>query len=311
MTGDTVAVAASLFLTGSGFLGAAAVPLLISGLEKIGNDVYMRFLSEQEQIRIGGVITYATIKIQKNLDAGGKLREDGFFEKPQQEQGACIEIPFVDRPAAEEILEGVLLAAQREHEEKKIRFLGNLLANIAFDSTIDKAQANLLIKIGEDISFRQMCLLNLFDEDNIPTGRPNTDDQNIMSLSQELLALFSQELIFNTRGSPTTKESTFLQPSAYILHGVGIMLHSLMELKGIDKVDMDPIRCMLEVRRLVPSRSPKDRVLWLLKNSGSLLERSKLRPHARMKLADLETLLGDLAQEGKIGISGEMISLIK
>lgn len=250
MTGGTVAAAASLFLTGSGVLGTAAVPLLISGLEKIGNDVYMRFLSEQEQIRIGGVITYATIKIQKNLDAGGKLREDGFFEKPPQEQGACIEIPFVDRPAAEEILEGVLLAAQREHEEKKIPFLGNLLANFAFMSNIDSSQANLLIKIGKDISYRQMCLLSLFENSEKFGMRDKNYSDSILydekkaSLLQEIYALEIQDLLFYP-GHVVIGSST-INPSKMKLQLVGYMLYYLMELSRIDDAELDSIASMLQ-----------------------------------------------------------------
>lgn len=288
-------------------VGAASAHLFKRAIISIGDDISERFLSEREKMRIGGTISYATKRFEERLAVGDKLREDGFLKQPSTSHAACAEIPIIERPAAQEVLEGVLLVAQREHEEKKIPFLGNLLANFAFDSTIDKAQANLLIKIGEDLSFRQMCLLNLFYEDNTPTGRPNTDDQNVMSLSQELLALFSQELLFNTRGGPTTKESTFLQPSAYILHGVGRMLHSLMELKGIDEADMGPIRCMLAVRRL-PSRSPRDRVLWLLENSGNRMAQSDLRRNMGMQYADLDSILEELEKEGRIKIDTNMIS---
>jgi hypothetical protein len=40
------------------------------------------------------------------------------------------------------------------------------------------------------------------------------------------------------------------------------------------------------------------------------MERSRLRRCAGMRLADLDTILGELAREGKIKISGEVISLI-
>jgi hypothetical protein len=65
-----------------------------------------RFLSEQERTRTGGVLYYATIKIKRNVEAGKTVRADGFFNRAAS--GACAELPFVDRPSAEEILEGVL-----------------------------------------------------------------------------------------------------------------------------------------------------------------------------------------------------------
>jgi hypothetical protein len=40
------------------------------------------------------------------------------------------------------------------------------------------------------------------------------------------------------------------------------------------------------------------------------MERSRLRRCAGMKLADLNLILGELAREGKIRITGEMVSII-
>jgi uncharacterized protein YjhX (UPF0386 family) len=64
--------------------------------------------------------------------------------------------------------------------------------------------------------------------------------------------------------------------------------------------------------RSVPksSQSPRDRILWILANSGRKMERSRLKRCAGMKLADLDSILGELAKGGKIRISGEAISLI-
>ena len=40
------------------------------------------------------------------------------------------------------------------------------------------------------------------------------------------------------------------------------------------------------------------------------MERSRLRRCAGMKLADLDLILGELAREGRIKISGEVVSLL-
>jgi hypothetical protein len=53
-----------------------------------------------------------------------------------------------------------------------------------------------------------------------------------------------------------------------------------------------------------------DRILWILSNSGGKMERSTLRRRAGMRLADLEPILGELAREGRIRITGEMVSII-
>jgi len=57
-------------------------------------------------------------------------------------------------------------------------------------------------------------------------------------------------------------------------------------------------------------QSSRDRILWILTNSDGKMEQSKLRRCTGMKLADLDSILGELAREGKIRISRETISLI-
>ena len=58
------------------------------------------------------------------------------------------------------------------------------------------------------------------------------------------------------------------------------------------------------------SQSLRDRTLWILTNSGGKMDRSRLRRCAGMKLADLNLILGELGREGRIRITGDMISLI-
>ena len=72
--------------------------------------------------------TAAAHRIKALFDAGEQVRSDGFFD----------ETP-TGRSMFEELAEGVMLAAQREHEERKVPYLGNLIANLAFSSSVDKA----------------------------------------------------------------------------------------------------------------------------------------------------------------------------
>ena len=51
-------------------------------------------------------------------------------------------------------------------------------------------------------------------------------------------------------------------------------------------------------------------IMWILANSGRKMERSRLRRCAGIKLADLNLILSELARDGKIRITGEIISLI-
>ena len=57
------------------------------------------------------------------------------------------------------------------------------------------------------------------------------------------------------------------------------------------------------------SQSQHDRILWALSNSSGKMKRSDLRRRVSMRLADLEPILEELAKEGHIRISGDMVSL--
>jgi len=60
---------------------------------------------------------------------------------------------------------------------------------------------------------------------------------------------------------------------------------------------------------LTGPQSPRDRILWVLTNSGGRMDRSRLRRCTGIKLADLNLILGELAQAGRIRITGEVISI--
>ena len=56
--------------------------------------------------------------------------------------------------------------------------------------------------------------------------------------------------------------------------------------------------------------SPRDPILKILSDRGGKLEKSRLRRCVGIKYAQLNSLLDELAKEGKIGISGDVIYLI-
>ena len=63
-----------------------------------------------------------------------------------------------------------------------------------------------------------------------------------------------------------------------------------------------------------PSQSPRDRILWILANRNGKMERSDLRRRMGMRYADLDSILEELAIEGRINrlstpTGKEMISL--
>ena len=163
---------------------------------------------------------------------------------------ACVEIPMIERPQYEEIIEGFLLSVQGEHEEKKLPFIENLQANVFFDSKIDKDQINLMIKISKDISYRQLCILSIFahtekfDLRERNYRKIETLGEKRIFLLQEIADLKAQGLL-NCSGEACLGLSD-VNPSKMRIQGTGAMLYNLMELWNIDKCDLDSIVVLLK-----------------------------------------------------------------
>jgi len=68
---------------------------------------------------------------------------------------------------------------------------------------------------------------------------------------------------------------------------------------------------IFEVPMTGASQSPRDRILWILANSGGKMERSRLRRHVGVRYAVLDPLLAELIEEGRIRIEDGKIMAIK
>jgi hypothetical protein len=149
--------------TAGAVLGAATPPA-VRGLTWLAREFRERLLGPRETDRIIDAITVAKARIDERLAAGDIPRSDGFFD--------TWEGHWSD---ADELLEGVLLAAQREYQERKVRCYGNLYANIGFEPAIDSVTADSLLREANDLSYTQIQLLALVArKDVIPL--PQTQD---------------------------------------------------------------------------------------------------------------------------------------
>jgi hypothetical protein len=147
LTGSVTGAVAGMLLAGplGAVGGAIAGPVLASGLKEVAR----RYLSHREEARIGGAFLAAATGVEERLAAGEKVRTDGFFTSSDG-----------GRSDGDEIIEGVLLAAQREHQERKVEYLGYLLANVSFESDIDPFLANWAIDDARELTWAQLVLLS-------------------------------------------------------------------------------------------------------------------------------------------------------
>ncbi len=86
------------------------------------------------------------------------------------------------RPKAEELLEGVLLHAAREYEEQRIPYLGRLYGAVAFSADVTPAQANHLLRVFEQLTYRQLVMLAMY-------GQPSDERRELGRLVQPTMPL--------------------------------------------------------------------------------------------------------------------------
>lgn len=167
-------------------------------------------------------------------------------------------------------MEGVVIASQQEHEEKKLKFYGRLFANIAFTEEISKEQANRILRLGREMSYGQMCLLNLVQnkeyfqlrkDDYIPkdeSGEYLKDKNNkiyppkmssgeiyllseIYDLHIDRILNFEAPLIFGK----TIGDLEYIKPDTLELEPMGKELYKLMDLHEIPEEDIAHIAQLL------------------------------------------------------------------
>ncbi|MBC5998207.1 hypothetical protein EAI30_14500 [Romboutsia ilealis] len=222
----------------AGIVGGKAVEMAFS---KLGSEIQSRVLSKRENKKIGATATYALSKIKENIEKGKQLRDDDFFEED-----------FTGRSKADEIMEGVMFSAQREHEENKLKYYGNLVANIAFDKTVSREQANQLISIAQKLSYRQIKLLNLYAiNQQIPKILLKNEDYSkngisgykLISILQDTLELYHIGIVGGS-GS-VILEMAYINPSEIKVQGMGALLYNLMELSAMPYTELEELISML------------------------------------------------------------------
>ena len=206
--------------------------IITEGLQNVGEEMRNRFLSKKETTRIGSSFYFLLEQFDDNIKEGKKIRDDKFFDNIEGEFNRN-----------EEILEGVLLAAQRSYEEKKVRYISYFYANILFETRWDGNHVNHFLRLAEGMSYRQFCLLAIYfygpefglDKGNYsPTSRVIGYD-NI----SELNALKDSALLGLTLPLKTGDGKVFMfPPENAFLTEYGL---AFFELFGLGKMPMEDI----------------------------------------------------------------------
>ncbi|HDX8350858.1 MULTISPECIES: hypothetical protein [Aeromonas] len=161
---------------GAAGAGSLGVVLAKAGAKLLG-DIADRVMSDREKTRVGATAAIAFDKINKNNKAGLKPREDDFFSSKNG-----------SRSQSEEILEGTLKKARDEYEEKKLEFLGNFYANVAYSSGVSVDEANYYLRLFDAITYRQLCIICLAFMKPYHIDFQNLRDRDYRTYNNSMLA---------------------------------------------------------------------------------------------------------------------------
>ena len=144
-------------------------------------------ISKRQTVRLFQWGIQAAEGIAQKLEDGEEFRTDGFFE----------ETP-TDRSKMDEVVESTLKKVMETTEEPKIKFMANLTENVHFDSNLDLNTYRRILKILDELSYRQLCLIKLFmnadqiDLDSL--GNPNITP-NLSSILTDCFELNKKRFI--------------------------------------------------------------------------------------------------------------------
>ena len=145
------------------------------------------FISKRQTVRLFQWGIQAAESIAQRLEDDEKFRTDGFFEKTP-----------TDRSKIDEVVESTLKKVMDTTEEPKIKYMANLTENVHFDSDFDLDTYRRILKILNELSYRQLCILKLLmnadqiDLDSL--GNPNITP-NLSSILTDCFELNDKEFI--------------------------------------------------------------------------------------------------------------------
>lgn len=202
-------------------------------LSNIGEEASKRLLAPREKVRLGGVLAIAANEIQERIERGESVRSDGFFGKEGQ-----------GRSDAEEVVESILLKSQREPEEKKLPYMGHLLANVAFDARVSPEMAHQITKIADALTYRQICILCLaVKKEAFGLRQENYREQSQFSV--ELYQILHDCFELDRRALLNSGHMLFgltdVIPANMKAEGLGLDIYRLMALSKIPGAELNHI----------------------------------------------------------------------
>jgi hypothetical protein len=194
-----------------------------------------RQLSRHEKRRLGAVARYTYAYLEREIAAGRAIREDGFFEEAPDGR-----IPI------DEAAEGVFRVARDENEERKLPYLGRLLAEIALNPMIDRSTAATMTREVQELTYRQLMLLALFSRSAEFDLRQDSYRMKPLSNIDPVIPLLTDIANLTRRGLAAVVGDTVVGikdaiPSIVEPFGLGVWLVNAMDLRSVPTTELEPL----------------------------------------------------------------------
>ena len=229
LTGALVGAGFGLIGGPIGALGGAALGVAV---QRAARAIGARFSSREEE-RIGTTITFVLAEGEERREQGEKIRDDGFFEN----RGAL-------RSESDEVLEALFRQAAATYEERKLPYLAHLYTSVAYDKSISGQTAIYLLRLADQLTFRQLTILALGDARDV-ARRTGGDGY----FQPQMDALLSEPERGNRKDPTIPAERRSLLDLALLKEGVdqssdvlttlGELLVSAMRLNTIPKTEIE------------------------------------------------------------------------
>ncbi len=207
---------------------------LVELLRSVAEEAAAALTGPRERARAGAALAFAVEHsvLLSRLDR--RVRTDGFFTEL-----------VGGRVPAVELAEAVVGAARRSVEERRLRHLGYLLAEVVVSADIDAALATRALRLAEGLSWRQLVLLAAVGRrDRAPLPMASLEDEprswNAWGAREDLTELRVTGLLDPPPAAPRPGGAALpkLRPADLRLTRRGVLVHRLLALDFIRDDDV-------------------------------------------------------------------------
>ncbi|MFW3172791.1 hypothetical protein [Geodermatophilus sp. CPCC 206100] len=148
VAGSMSRAAATVVFPGSGAAPAVRLDDRLAGVLRAAAEESAAVPVPRERARAGAVLAFAVEHSASLSRSGRRVRDDDFFTPRPG-----------GRSPAGEVTEAVVASARSSVEERRVRHLGYLLAEVAAAPDLDAALVDRALRLAADLSWRQLTLL--------------------------------------------------------------------------------------------------------------------------------------------------------